>query len=227
MSWPCEGTGVDARTHGSDTLETMTVPPPPAGVRHHILEDLFGLLAGIALTSLGLTLLRAAGMVTGGTAGAALLISYAAPLPFGVIFALVNLPFMLLAVARRGAVFAVKSVVSIVSVSLLTQLDAVLLPIQVDQPWYFALLGNLVAGVGLLILFRHGSSLGGFNVIALLVQDVWGIRAGLVLMALDAVVILSAFLVVAPATVALSAAGAVVLNAVLAVNHRPDRYLGR
>jgi uncharacterized membrane-anchored protein YitT (DUF2179 family) len=160
---------------------------------------------------LGLTLLRAAGMVTGGTAGAALLVSYTVPLPFGLIFALVNLPFMFLAVARRGAVFAVKSAVSIVSVSLLTQLDAILIPVRVEQPWYFALLGNLVAGVGLLILFRHGSSLGGFNVIALLVQDRWGIRAGLVLMALDAVVIL----------------GAVVLNAVLAVNHRPDRYLGR
>lgn len=209
-------------------LEVMAAPSTvPDGLRHHVLEDLFGLLAGIALTSLGLTLLRAAGMVTGGTAGVALLVGYAAPLPFGLIFALVNLPFMLLAAIRRGALFAVKSVVSIVAVSLLTQVDAVLIPIRVDQPWYFALLGNLVAGVGLLILFRHGSSLGGFNVIALLLQDRWGIRAGLVLMVLDAVVILSAFFVVAPTTVLLSAAGAVVLNAVLAVNHRPDRYLGR
>jgi uncharacterized membrane-anchored protein YitT (DUF2179 family) len=206
----------------------MAAPTPaPDGVRHHVLEDLFGLLAGVALTSLGLYLLRTAGMVTGGTAGVALLIGYAAPVPFGLVFALVNLPFMLLAALRRGAVFAVKSVVSIVSVSFLTQLDTALIPIQASQPWYFALLGNLVAGVGLLILFRHGSSLGGFNVIALLVQDRWGIRAGLVLMALDAVVILCAFFVVAPEIVLLSAAGAIVLNAVLAVNHRPDRYLGR
>lgn len=206
----------------------MAAPTPaPDGLRHHVLEDLFGLVAGIALTALGLTLLRSAGMVTGGTAGVALLIGYAAPLPFGLVFALVNLPFMLLAAVRRGVVFAVKSVISIVSVSALTQVDAVLIPIQVEQPWYFALLGNLVAGVGLLILFRHGSSLGGFNVIALLVQDRWGIRAGLVLMALDAVVIVCAFFVVAPTTVLLSAAGAIVLNAVLAVNHRPDRYLGR
>lgn len=190
-------------------------------------EDLFGLLAGIGLVSLGLALLRAAGLVTGGTAGAALLIGYVTPVPFGVVFALVNLPFMLLAVAKRGWGFAVKSGLCIVAVSGLTQLNALLIPLPANHPWYFALLGNLVAGVGVLILFRHGSSLGGFNVIALLVQDRWGLRAGLVMMALDALVLLCSLAAVAPLTVLTSAVGAAVLNAVLAVNHRPDRYLGR
>jgi hypothetical protein len=44
-------------------------------------------------------------------------------------------------------------------------------------------------------------------------------------MGLDVSVILLALFVVAPATVLLSAVGAVVLNIILAFNHRPGRYL--
>jgi hypothetical protein len=42
----------------------------------------------------------------------------------------------------------------------------------------------------------------------------------------DAVVLLLSVLVVPPLVLLLSVAGAVVLNLVLAVNHRPGRYLG-
>jgi uncharacterized membrane-anchored protein YitT (DUF2179 family) len=86
--------------------------------------------------------------------------------------------------------------------------------------------GNLLAGVGMLILFRHKSSLGGLNTVALLTQERFGWRAGYVQLALDATIIVASLTIVSPAVVALSAAGAVVLNLVLALNHRPGRYLG-
>jgi uncharacterized membrane-anchored protein YitT (DUF2179 family) len=82
-----------------------------------------------------------------------------------------------------------------------------------------------LVGLGLLVIFRHGASLGGFNVLALLLQERLNFRAGYVQMGLDVSVILLALFVVAPATVLLSAVGAVVLNIILAFNHRPGRYL--
>jgi len=45
-------------------------------------------------------------------------------------------------------------------------------------------------------------------------------------MVFDVTVVVAAISVVAPMNVALSAAGAIVLNLVLALNHRPGRYLG-
>ncbi len=57
-------------------------------------------------------------------------------------------------------------------------------------------------------------------------QEKLGLRAGYVQMALDVAVVLGSFLVVEPDVVALSALGAVVLNLVLAFNHRPGRYMG-
>jgi uncharacterized membrane-anchored protein YitT (DUF2179 family) len=78
----------------------------------------------------------------------------------------------------------------------------------------------------MLMLFRHRSSLGGLNTLALIVQDRVGWRAGYVQMAFDVVIITASLFVVPPANVLLSATGAVVLNIVLALNHRPGRYLG-
>lgn len=57
-------------------------------------------------------------------------------------------------------------------------------------------------------------------------QEKLGLRAGYVQMALDVAVVMASFLVVDPGIVALSALGAVVLNLVLAVNHRSGRSVG-
>ncbi len=51
-------------------------------------------------------------------------------------------------------------------------------------------------------------------------------RAGVFQMAVDSLVVAASLLVVSPAVIALSIVGAVALNVVLAVNHRPGRYLG-
>lgn len=44
------------------------------GLRHSVVEDVFGLVTGTFLASLGIYLLKAAHAVTGGTAGLALLL---------------------------------------------------------------------------------------------------------------------------------------------------------
>ena len=76
------------------------------------------------------------------------------------------------------------------------------------------------------MLFRHKSSLGGFNILALIMQERFGIRAGYVQMSLDIIIVAASLTVVSPTAVLLSATGAVILNLVLAINHRPGRYTG-
>jgi uncharacterized membrane-anchored protein YitT (DUF2179 family) len=101
-----------------------------------------------------------------------------------------------------------------------------MLPQPQLNPVYATLVGNLLAGVGMLMVFRHRSSLGGLNTLALIVQDRLGWRAGYVQLGMDVAVIVASLSVVPLGNVLLSAAGAVVLNIVLALNHRPGRYLG-
>ncbi|MFF3501100.1 YitT family protein [Streptomyces sp. NPDC003247] len=202
---------VDARTTG------------PA-VAHTAVEDGLAMTIGTFLTSFGLYLIHSVGAVTGGTAGLVLLLTRLLPWPFAVIFAVINLPFAVLAWRRKGRRFVLNSVISVALLSAFSLVQPHLIATSHLVPPYAALLGNLIAGIGLLILFRHHSSLGGFNVIALVCQDRLGWRAGYVLLALDAtVVVLSAF--TAPLqTTLLSALGVAVLNLVIVLNHRPGRY---
>ncbi|MBW9110671.1 YitT family protein [Microbacterium ureisolvens] len=195
-----------------------------AEARHPLYEDILALIAGVVLPSTGVYILAQGGLVTGGTAGVALLISYTGVVPFGIAFAVINLPFFVLAWITRGPRFTVLSAVCIVGVASLPSLGPLLLGPLKPNLFAALLIGNLLAGVGILILFRHGASLGGFNVVALLAQDRLGIRAGWVLLTIDTLVILASLFVSSPLTVLASAAGAVVLNAVLAFNHRPGRY---
>ncbi len=193
---------------------------------HSPAEDILGILTGTFLASLGLHLLHASDAVTGGTAGLSLLIGYATGLPFWLLFALINVPFALLAVWRRGWDFTIRTVVSIALVSTLAVVHDAFFPIAEIQPLYGTLAGNLLAGVGVLILFRHRSSIGGINIIGLEVQDRTGFRAGWTMMIFDVLIVLSSLWVVPWQNVLMSAAGAVLLNLVLALNHRPGRYLG-
>jgi uncharacterized membrane-anchored protein YitT (DUF2179 family) len=185
-----------------------------------------GLATGVFIASLGLFLLRSAHAVTGGTAGLSLLLSYGTGVPFEVLFLLVNLPFFALAVWKKGVRFTATSLVCVAAVSALTPLHSDVLGFAHLDRVYGVAVGNLLAGLGLLILFRHRSSLGGFNIIALLAQERLRLRAGYVQMFLDLCVVVGALFVVNVTAMVLSALGVVVLNIVLAFNHRPGRYMG-
>mgnify|MGYP000977376493 CR=1 FL=1 len=207
-------------------MTTRPVAAAQAGLRHSVVEDTFGLLSGTFVASLGIYLLKSAHAVTGGTAGLSLLLSYATGWSFGVLYLLTNLPFLVLAVRVKGWDFSVRTLVSIALVSGFAYLHPLMLPESQLNPVYATLVGNLLTGVGMLMVFRHRSSLGGLNTLALIVQDKVGWRAGYVQLAMDVTIIAAALSVVPLTNVLLSAAGAVVLNVVLALNHRPGRYLG-
>jgi uncharacterized membrane-anchored protein YitT (DUF2179 family) len=84
---------------------------------------------------------------------------------------------------------------------------------------------GFLSGSALLALFRHGASLGGIGIVALMLQDRLGWRAGWVQLGFDAVLFALAFLVIEVRLVLISFLGALVVNLVIAINHRRDRYV--
>ncbi|PKY70481.1 hypothetical protein CYJ40_04990 [Brevibacterium ravenspurgense] len=204
----------------------VSSPVFPAPVRHRWYENILGFITGSYLTSIGLAILHSAQAVTGGTAGLALLVSYVVDLPIGVLFPLVNLPFFALAIWKKGWGFTLRTLLAVSVVGVLADFNEAMLGLH-DLPILYGVpTGSVIAGVGILILFRHGASLGGFNILALILQERAGLNAGSVLMALDAVIVLASFFVSPWQTVLVSVIGVVVLNIVLAVNHKPGRYTG-
>lgn len=208
-------------------MDTGPVPlrVPNAPKPHTRLEDAQGIAYGSFMSAVAILLLTHLGFVTGQTAGAAILISYATGWAFGPIFFVINLPFYWLGYRRFGSPFVVKSAVAVGLLSLLTWWLPAHLAFGPVDPFVGALLTGALTGSALLALFRHGASLGGIGIVGLYVQEATGFRAGWVQLIFDAVLFALALTLRDAATVAWSFLGAVILNLVIAVNHRRDRYL--
>jgi uncharacterized membrane-anchored protein YitT (DUF2179 family) len=194
--------------------------------RHTLFEDAQAIVTACAFFSLGLTLLGSAGLLMGGTPGIALLVSRVTGFPFGPVYVAVNLPFFWLGVRVLGWRFTLKTFAAIALLAFATEELPHVLQLGPVAPLYAAAMGGALAGVGLLMLFRHEASLGGLNILAIHLQRRFGVRAGVFQLSVDAAIVFASFFVVSPATLALSVVGAVALNLVLAVNHRPGRYMG-
>ncbi|NYS25237.1 YitT family protein [Rhodobacteraceae bacterium 2376] len=204
----------------------MTTPTPPAPQPHSLLEDAQGLLFGSLICAFGVHVLTSAGLVTGQTAGLAVLISYATGWSFGPVFFAINLPFYALALARMGMGFTVRTFVAVGLLSLFSALIPLLITFDRLHPLGAAILFGVVTGPGLLALFRHRASLGGVGILALWVQDRLGVQAGWVQLAVDAGIFALAFALIDPMLVLYSALGALIVNLIIAINHRRDRYIG-
>lgn len=194
-------------------------------VAHSRLDDLQGLGLGVFLCGLGMHVLTHVGLITGQTAGIAVIISYLTGWSFGVVFFVVNLPFYALAYRRLGAEFTIKSLISVTLLSVIT--DFLPLGFTIDRlhPGLGAVIFGACVGIGLLAMFRHNGSLGGLGVVALLAQDRFGFKAGYVQLLADAVIFAVAAALFPLSVVLWSLLGALVLNLVITFNHRRDRYI--
>ncbi|THD83018.1 YitT family protein [Aliigemmobacter aestuarii] len=193
--------------------------------RHSLFEDAQGIAYGAVMASFGIVILTHLGLVTGQTAGLAVLISYATGWGFGPVFFVINLPFYVLGYLRMGAVFTLKTFIAVAALSGLSMVMPGWISFDHLTPAFGAVLFGLASGSALMALFRHGASLGGIGILALILQDRLGWRAGWVQLGFDAALFTVAFALRDPLTVAWSALGALVVNLVIAINHRRDRYI--
>ena len=204
------------------TPASQTTLPPS---RHKPHEDIQALLTGTLFVALGVVMFRHAGLITGGTAGLAFLLHYATGWNFSLVFFAINLPFYGLAFQRMGWVFTLKTFAAVALLAVFAQWVPQGITFAALSTGFAAVTGGLLMGAGMLMLFRHRASLGGFNVLVLYLQERFGWRAGHVQMAFDCAIVLAAMAVVDWSQILWSVLGAVVLNMTLAINHRPGRYM--
>lgn len=184
------------------------------------LYDAQGLVFGVVMASLGLVFLKACSLVTGQTAGAAVLLSYILPVDFGILFWLISLPFFVLSWKRRGRTFTLRTIFAVTGISLMTPLLTGLIAFDSLPPLLAGILGGCCAGVGLIALFRHNASAGGIGVLALIIEERTGFKTGWTQMAFDAAIFAAALFVLPLDNVIYSAIGALVLNLVIGWNFK-------
>lgn len=193
---------------------------------HSRTEDAYAMLEAAILFSLGVMLLKAGGLVTGSLSGLSLLVSYRTGLPFGWIFAAINLPFLVFAFFVLGRGFALKTLFLCLLIPALTLVAPHVMVLGPVHPVVGALVGGTLIGNGILVAARHSASAGGIGVVALWLQKRGIARAGTFQLGVDLCVLALSWTTLSLDRFLWSAAGMIAMNGVMIVWHRPGRYIG-
>lgn len=136
-------------------------------------------------------------LLTGGTAGIALLLHYISGLSVGSWMVMINLPLLLLGFKFFGRGYVFRSIGVIVLTSLLIDFFAKVIqipPFVLDGP-LGALFGGVFIGIGLGLIIKSNTSAGGTTIIAQIVSSKTEFKPGQVLLALDAMVLFASLFV--------------------------------
>lgn len=140
--------------------ESTSSAEPAPGVPHTWLEDAYALFVGTVQLSLGLVLLKAAGLATGGVGGISLVLNYLTGLPVGLFYTVLTLPLLALTLRAMSWPFIVKTVIVTLGLFAMTAIAAQTIDIGWISRPVAALAGGSIIGMGALALARHGAGSG-------------------------------------------------------------------
>ena len=161
-------------------------------IRTHIIMT-FGLL----LTAIGWTAFLIPAKITGGgITGVSTLIFYASGFPLGVSYLIINAVLIVFAVKILGRSFGVKTIFSVVVLSVLFSLlqQFITKPI-INDDFLSTVLGGILGGAGVGIVFSQGGSTGGTDIIAMIINKYRDISPGRIILYLDVFIIASSYLI--------------------------------
>ncbi len=138
-----------------------------------IFRNLAMIVIGCAVFALGFDLfLEPAGFNCGGVSGIAMLIVFAADVPWltvGILSAVINLPLFFGGYRKIGKYFFFTSLFGMLCSSLFFDLFA-RIPVPQVEPMLAVLFGGVMIGAGLGIVFLAGASTGGIDIVARLLK---------------------------------------------------------
>lgn len=174
---------------------------------YHILDlikDLIFINLGMGIYDVGWALfLLPYKITTGGGAGVCAIIQYATGFPMQYSLLIVNAGLLLLAWWQLGLNFAAKSLYAVLSLTLYLQIgqDIVAEPayglwrvLGENQEGMACILGAILNGIGIGMVFMSGGSTGGWDIIASIINKYRNISIGRVLLYLDLFVIGSCYI---------------------------------
>jgi uncharacterized membrane-anchored protein YitT (DUF2179 family) len=162
-----------------------------------IIKDYLIITFGLLVFAMGWILfLIPAEINGGGISGVAAVIFFATGFPVGLSYLAINAVLVLVAIKILGANFGIKTIFSIVIVSLIFGLfPNVLKEPIVNDDFLSAVLGGMAGGIGLGIVFSRGGSTGGTDIFAMIVNKYRNVSPGRVIMLCDVIIIASSYFV--------------------------------
>jgi len=156
------------------------------------------ILTGLILYVLSWTLFLVPAQITGGgISGLAAVIFYSTKIPIGLSFFAINVVLVSVAMKVLGTNFGVKTIFSMIMLTLLFSIPQSLFPKSIiEDNFLSAVLGGMMGGVGIGLVFSRGGSTGGTDIIAMIINKYRNISPGRIIMYCDVIIIGSSYFLV-------------------------------
>jgi len=155
------------------------------------------IIIGLFINALGWTAFLIPAEITGGgITGVATLIFYASGIPVWLPYLLINGLLIGISIKILGKSFGLKTIFATVTLTFFfSVLQGIITEPIVNENFMSAVVGGILAGVGVGIVFSQGGSTGGTDIIAMIINKYRNISPGKVILYADVLIISSSFLI--------------------------------
>ncbi len=152
---------------------------------------------GLFINALGWTAFLIPAEITGGgMTGVATLIFYATGVPVWIPYLIINVVLILISIKVLGRSFGVKTVYATLVLTLFFSiLQKIIVEPIITEGFMSSVVGGIMAGVGVGIVFSQGGSTGGTDIIAMIINKYRNISPGKIILYADVIIISSSFLI--------------------------------
>ena len=152
---------------------------------------------GLLINSIAWTAFLLPHQISGsGVSGIGAIVFYATGIPMGYTYFAINVVLILIALKILGKGFGIKTIYGVVlSAIMLTVLQPFIPTAVVQEKFMSAIIGGMLCGTGLGIIFTQGGSTGGTDIIAMVVTKYRNISPGRVILLCDVFIISSSYIV--------------------------------
>ena len=163
-------------------------------------RDYLNITFGLVAYAIGLVgFIKPAGVVTGGLTGISLLVEYGTSglIPLQYTYFAVNVVLLLVAFKIIGVKFMIKTIYSVIVLTIFISLlqKIIVRPLVADEPLMSALIGAMLCGGGIGMVFNSNGSTGGTDIIVAVVNKYRNVAFGRMLMYCDLVIIVCSYFV--------------------------------
>jgi uncharacterized membrane-anchored protein YitT (DUF2179 family) len=162
------------------------------------IQDEAIILFGLILYALGWTgFLLPSQITTGGITGVGALVFFASGIPVAITYFSINCLLLVLSVKIFGFRFSIKTIISVLVLTFLLSIAQTIIkePLVKGEPFMSCILGGILCGTGLGLVFNFRGSTGGTDIIALIIHKYRNISIGKGLLICDVLIICSSYIV--------------------------------
>ena len=159
-------------------------------------KEYLTIFVGLALYAVGWTgFLLPHEITTGGVTGIGALIYYAKGIPVAATYLSINIVLLFFSIRLFGWKFCLRTIFGVVFLTIFLTVSQGLIkkPLLVEEPFMACIIGGLLDGIGIGLVFSANGSTGGTDIIALIINKFRNITIGRGLLFCDLIIISSSY----------------------------------